>query len=65
MGNNLYSTGLLYFNITGLMTNSQLAAQYGVNLAGVQTACNFGSADPVIIGGVLYTAQVGLNYRRL
>lgn len=31
----------------------------------MQTACNLGSADPIIIGGVLYTAQVGLNYRRL
>lgn len=26
MGKNMYSTGLMYFNITGLMTNSQLAA---------------------------------------
>lgn len=56
MGKNMYTTGLMYFNISGLMTNSQVAAQYGINLAGVQTACNFGSADPVIIGGVLYTA---------
>lgn len=26
MGKNMYTTGLMYFNISGLMTNSQVAA---------------------------------------
>ena len=65
MGKNVYNTGMLYFNIAGLVTSSTKAAEYGVNAAGLQTACNFGSIDTLIVGGVLYTAQVGINYRRL
>ena len=34
-------------------------------MAGVSTASNLNSADPLIIGGLLYTVQVGLNYRKL
>jgi len=56
LGKNMYTTGMMYFNVAGLVTNSQQAVQYGVNLAGLQTACNFGSTDPLIIGSVLYTA---------
>lgn len=65
MGKNVYNTGMLYFNVAGLVTNSTHATQYGLNAAGLQTACNFGSFDTLILGGVLYTAQVGINYRRL
>lgn len=56
MTNEIFTTGLLCLNVNGLVTNSARAVEFGVNSAGIQTASNFGSVDPLIFGSVLYTA---------
>jgi hypothetical protein len=61
----MYSSGLMYMNVTGLISSSASAAVYGASTTGMQVVTKFGSADPLIVPGILYTAQIGLNYRKL
>lgn len=58
-------SGSMYFEANRLAYNGATAVQYGVTSSGIRVACDSVNAMPIVFGGMLYTAQVGINYRKL
>ena len=65
MSSNVFDAGCMYYEATSLAYNGSIAATYGVSTTGLTVASASTSVAPLLAGGILYTAQMGLNYRKL
>lgn len=65
MSSSVFDAGCYYYEASGLYARGSVAATYGVSATGLTAASAATSVTPLLAGGILYTAQMGLNYRKL
>ena len=65
MGSDIFEAGSMYYDTIIYAQRGTMAVQYGFTSTGAAVASNATSALPWVFGGLLYSAQTGLNYRKL
>lgn len=66
MSTDIFEGGIIYYDVNYYAAQGTTAIVSGSGaVSGATAASNAASAMPLILGSVLYTAQMGLNYRKL